>query len=45
MILILFEIQENVEQRGADVTFRRYVGHHPVHVLILYLRTISVVNS
>ena len=39
------KFQENVEQRGADITFGRHVGHHPVHVLILYLHTVSVVNS
>ena len=43
--LFPLKFQENVEQRGADVTFGRYVVHHPVHVLILYLHTVSVVNS
>ena len=43
--LLSLKFHENVEQRGAAVTFEHYVGHHPVHVLILYLHTVSVVNS
>ena len=44
MILVSLKFQENVEQRGANVTFGRHVRHHPVHMLILYLHTVSVVN-